>query len=62
MSQVKSAPVAACTPAAMAAAGVPFNAAHWFHCRARPQGARSATELTVFQLVRKVVGTSQLAH
>ena len=58
MSQVQStpiaagqvAPVAACTPAAMRAAGVPFSAAHWFQCHARRRGVKTATELTVFQL------------
>lgn len=57
----KPAPLAACTPAAMAKAGVPFSAAHWFHTRARRQGTRSQTELTVFQCVRQLVGSHQRA-
>jgi hypothetical protein len=60
MSTVKTAPIAACTPAAMAASGVPFRAAHWFHTRGRAIGPRSATELTVFQMVRQIVGVTTL--
>lgn len=58
---INTAPLPACTPAAMAAAGVPFSAARWFHCKARKQGARSETELTLFQWVRHTVGSRQSA-
>lgn len=60
MLTVKTAPIAACTPAAMAAAGVPFRAAHWFHTRGRETGPRSTTEITVFQMVRQIVGITTL--
>lgn len=60
MPTAQSASLAACTPAAMAAAGVPFAAARWFHCTARRKGARNGIELTVFQWVRKIVGSHQV--
>ncbi len=59
---VQVAPVDACTPAAMRSAGVPFRAAHWFQCHARRRGVRNETELTVFQMVRKLVGSARLVH
>ena len=59
---VHKAPIAACTPAAMRAAGVPFRAAHWFQCHARRKGIKTETELTVFQLVRQLVGAARLVH
>ena len=58
----KVAPVAACTPVAMRNAGVPFRAALWFQCHARRKGVKTATELTVFQMVRQLVGITRLAH
>jgi hypothetical protein len=61
MPTANPASIAACTPAAMAAAGVPFSSAHWFHCKARRHGPRNETELTVFQWVRKIVGSTQVA-
>lgn len=60
MLTVKTMPIAACTPAAMAASGVSFRAAHWFHTRGRESGPQSPTELTVFQMVRKIVGAATL--
>ncbi len=60
MSIAKSAPISACTPAAMAAAGVPFVAAHHFHCRIRQRGTRNRTEISVLQFVRKKVGAMSL--
>lgn len=70
MSQVQSAPhaavhvasVDACTAAAMRSAGVPFRAAHWFQCHARRHGVKNGTELAVFQLVRRLVGSARLVH
>jgi hypothetical protein len=59
---LKLASVDACTPVAMRNAGVPLRAALWFHCHGRSKGFKNATELTVFQMVRKRVGDARLAH
>lgn len=57
MSIAKFASVAACTPAAMASAGVSLDEAIWFHTRARRQGLAGGTDLTRFQWVRGIVGS-----
>jgi hypothetical protein len=62
LAAVQAAPVGACTPAAMRHAGVPFDAAHWFQCHALRKGVKTQTELTVFQLVRTLVGASRMVH
>lgn len=61
MNQATQAPLAtvrACTPARMARANVPFDAALVFHTRIVRRGPRSRDELNLFNCVRALVARS----